>query len=217
MKRTKKDALKTKQKIMQTALDCFSTQGYFHTSLDEIARKAGMTRGAVYWHFKNKPEIFNALHEQLHEPFLKRILNDLEVDSPQPLMQLKQLLVEILMDLENNPTKTRILRLFYQCDYSGDLAQFKQKHQDNIARNLKLMASYFERAKKKGLLSQTANCEILTLTLHCFLKGVLYEYLNGSTLIQIGEQTEQLIKQLFVGLNDCHLKQCEDSKNKQNQ
>ncbi len=208
MRKTKEEALKTKQKIMQTALDCFSAQGYFHTSLDEIARQAGLTRGAVYWHFKNKPEIFNALHDELHEPFIKKIVNDLEVDSAHPLKQLKKLLVDVLLDLESNPTKTRILRLFYQCDYSGDLTQFKQKHQNSIARNLELMASYFERAKTKGLLSPNANSKILTLTLHCFLKGILYEYLNGSTLIQMGNQTEQLIEQLFVGLNDCHLTRC---------
>jgi AcrR family transcriptional regulator len=205
MRKTKEDALKTKQTILSSALDCFSERGYFNTSLDEIAKQAGMTRGAVYWHFKNKPEIFNALHQQLHEPFMKIILQDLEMETAHPLEQLKKLLVEVLLDLEQNPTKTQMLRLFYQCDYSGDLAQFKAGHQASVARNLELMASYFERAIEKGQLSVSAKPRILTLTLHCFLKGILYEYLNGSTLIQMGRQTEQLINQLFVGLNDCHL------------
>lgn len=203
MRKTKEEAQKTKQTILWTALDCFSDQGYFNTSLDEIARQAGMTRGAVYWHFKNKPEIFNALHQELHEPFIKKIRLDLESETAEPLIQLKRLLIEVLLDLESNTTKTRMLRLFYQCDYSGDLAQFKAQHQASVARNLTLLSAYFERAKSKGQLSQGANPEILTLTLHCFLKGILFEYLNGSTLIKMGQQIEQLIEQLFVGLNDC--------------
>jgi AcrR family transcriptional regulator len=203
MRKTKEQAQQTKESILMAALDCFSSKGFFNTSLDDIAKTAEVTRGAVYWHFKNKAEIFDALHEELHEPFVQMILKDLETEHAHPVAQLKQLCIKLLHELEQNPNKTRTMKLFFQCDYSGDLTQFKQPHQDKKLKSLKLFAQYFERAKDKSLLTQTADPNIMTLTLHCFLKGILYEYLNQSDLIDLKKQANELIEQLFKGLQNC--------------
>ena len=207
MRKTKEQAQQTKDSILMAALDCFSSKGFFNTSLDDIAKTAEVTRGAVYWHFKNKAEIFDSLHDLLHEPFIHMIAKDLETDSDSPLKQLQQLVINLLMELESNDTKVRILRLFYQCDYSGDLLQFKQKHQDNKLKSLKLLSAYFERAQKKNLLNESAKPLVLTLTLHCFLKGILYEFLTGSNMIDLKTQAKDLTTQLFHGLNTCGFKQ----------
>lgn len=66
MRRTKEDAEKTRELILHTALHCFDQQGYETTSLNDIARKVGMTRGAIYWHFKNKADLFRTIAEQYH-------------------------------------------------------------------------------------------------------------------------------------------------------
>jgi len=66
MRKTKEDTQKTRQDILQAAVENFSGKGFFNTSLNDIAQTAGVTRGAVYWHFTNKAEIFNALHADLH-------------------------------------------------------------------------------------------------------------------------------------------------------
>ncbi len=47
---------------------CFSAQGVSRTSLQDIARRAGATRGAVYWHFKDKADLFNAMMERVTLP-----------------------------------------------------------------------------------------------------------------------------------------------------
>ncbi|MEJ2622840.1 MAG: TetR family transcriptional regulator [Candidatus Thiodiazotropha sp.] len=61
MKRTKEAAEQTRQTIIETGLILFSEQGVSQTSLAEIAARAKVSRGAVYWHFKNKWEIFDAI------------------------------------------------------------------------------------------------------------------------------------------------------------
>lgn len=204
MRKTKQEAQKTKEKILSGALDCFSEQGYFNTSLDEIAKRAAVTRGAIYWHFKNKAEIFDALHALLHEPFIQLILEDLEQNDDEPISQLKLLCIKLLTNLDENQTKTRIMKLFFECDYSGNLAQFKKPHQDKKLNSLKLFEQYFERAKQRQQLNPNADPKILTLTLHCFLKGILFEYLSGLELINIKTHGKQLITQFFDGFNQCH-------------
>ena len=204
MRKTKQQAQQTKEAILLAALNCFSEQGFFNTSLDDIARSALVTRGAVYWHFSNKAEIFDALHEQLNEPFIKTILQDLEIESKQPIEQLKQLCIKLLHELAENPVKISTMKLFFQCDYSGDLAQFKAQHLDKKLQSLELFEQYFKRAQHNQLINPQTNPRILTLTLHCFLKGVLFEYLNQSDLIDLKLHPESLIEQLFQGLQHCH-------------
>ncbi|MBU2373167.1 MAG: TetR family transcriptional regulator, partial [Gammaproteobacteria bacterium] len=58
MRRTKEDAEQTRLKIIAAALELFSKNGYSNTTLAMIADEAGFSRGPIYWHFKNKDELF---------------------------------------------------------------------------------------------------------------------------------------------------------------
>src|SRR5512143_150005 len=63
MRRTKEEAALTRDSLLRAALRVFSRQGYGATTLDDVAREAGVTRGAIYWHFGGKVELYNALLE----------------------------------------------------------------------------------------------------------------------------------------------------------
>ncbi|OUE60679.1 HTH-type transcriptional regulator AcrR [Citrobacter freundii] len=62
-RKTKQQAQETRQHILDVALRMFSQQGVSSTSLAEIAKAAGVTRGAIYWHFKNKSDLFSEIWE----------------------------------------------------------------------------------------------------------------------------------------------------------
>lgn len=64
MKRTKEEAAQTRQALLDAALQVFSHQGYQATRLQDIARTAGVTRGAIYHHFGSKAELFNTLMDE---------------------------------------------------------------------------------------------------------------------------------------------------------
>lgn len=61
MRRTKEDAAITRQKVLEAALKVFSEKGYSASKLDDVAQVANVTRGAIYWHFKDKATLFNTL------------------------------------------------------------------------------------------------------------------------------------------------------------
>ena len=67
-KRTKAEAMQTRQNILDAALEIFFEKNYSEVKITEIASKIGLTKGAVYWHFKNKDEILQAL---INETFIK--------------------------------------------------------------------------------------------------------------------------------------------------
>lgn len=89
MRRTKEESEITREEILNAAARVFCEKGYAHSSLSEIAKAARVTRGAVYWHFDNKAEIFDALHERLHRPLADMIMQDARSDHPEPLTQIR--------------------------------------------------------------------------------------------------------------------------------
>ena len=64
-RKTKEEAMKTRQSILDSALTVFYEKGYRNATMSQIAGLAGCTRGAVYWHFKDKAEVFIALAEDM--------------------------------------------------------------------------------------------------------------------------------------------------------
>jgi TetR/AcrR family transcriptional regulator, acrAB operon repressor len=64
MRRTKEEAAVTRATLMKTALAVFSTKGYAAATLDDVAKAAKVTRGAIYWHFKSKADLYNTLIQE---------------------------------------------------------------------------------------------------------------------------------------------------------
>ena len=58
MRKTPQEAAETRLKVVDAALKLFSRYGYSSTTLNMIARESGMSRGPIYWHFKNKDDLF---------------------------------------------------------------------------------------------------------------------------------------------------------------
>ena len=65
MKRTKKEALETRANILESALDILSVKNFANTSVTEISNRAGLTKGAFYWHFRNKSDLLLQLVESI--------------------------------------------------------------------------------------------------------------------------------------------------------
>ena len=66
-RKCKEDAEKTRQAVLESALDVFSEKGFAKATFDEIAARAGFTKGAVYWYFRNKADLVAALIEEYVE------------------------------------------------------------------------------------------------------------------------------------------------------
>ena len=78
-RRTKAEAEATREALLDAAEDVFLDKGVSRTSLEHIARHAGMTRGAVYWHFKNKADLFHAMLDRVKMP-LQQIIDDITAE-----------------------------------------------------------------------------------------------------------------------------------------
>jgi AcrR family transcriptional regulator len=95
MKKTKEAVLITKKQIIEKAVELFIQNGFSKTTLDEIAQHTNVTRGAIYWHFKDKLDIVNELIETQHEN-LAQLLSDLFSEDSSSFNKIQKIIEEIV-------------------------------------------------------------------------------------------------------------------------
>ncbi len=72
MRRTKQESEATRQAILAAARRVFARCGVTRATLEHVAAEAGVTRGAIYWHFDNKTALFDAMRVQVSVPLVER-------------------------------------------------------------------------------------------------------------------------------------------------
>ncbi|MBQ9034354.1 MAG: TetR/AcrR family transcriptional regulator [Alphaproteobacteria bacterium] len=95
MRRTKADAEQTREDILASAMDIFCEKGYSKTTFDEIAKRINLTKGAVYWNFRNKPDIVAALINDFaakHMIMIKKFLDNLHDVEFQDIIDMELLI-----------------------------------------------------------------------------------------------------------------------------
>lgn len=199
-RKTKEQAEATKESILEAAINVFYKEGVSKATLEKIASEAGVTRGAVYWHFKNKADIFAVLHEQLCVPFADMVLEDLEKNHPHPLEQLIEISTELLLDLERDERKRNVLTIFFlKCEYSGEMEPFLAFQQEEKLKHRKLFSRYFEVAAKKGHLPKGADTDMLANAFVSYFTGIAFEYLRDPKMFKLKKQASALIRVFFEG------------------
>lgn len=121
-RKTKQQALETRQQILDAAVREFSEKGVSATSLADIANAAGVTRGAIYWHFKNKVDLFNEVWE-----ISESKIGDLELEyqtkyPDNPLCILREILIYILTATVDDPHRRALMEIiFHKCEFVGEM------------------------------------------------------------------------------------------------
>ena len=82
-------SLATRSALVAAARELFAKRGYAQVGTEEIVRAAGVTRGALYHHFKDKAELFAAVYEDVEESLMQQIAASAIAAAPDPLELLR--------------------------------------------------------------------------------------------------------------------------------
>ena len=128
-RRTKEDALATRHALLDAAEHVFLAQGVAGTSLNDIAQAAGTTRGAIYWHFKDKADLFNAMMDRVAMP-LQRALSLIDAQpEADPLPGLKKALRAALRQTVTDPQTRRVFEVAtHKVEYVDSLCAVRARH-----------------------------------------------------------------------------------------
>ncbi|WP_322751670.1 MULTISPECIES: helix-turn-helix domain-containing protein [unclassified Frankia] len=130
------------EQILDAAYACFTRHGVKRTTMDDIAREAGMSRGAVYQHVRNKEDAFRRLAERLFDAALARARVD--VDTGTDLTERLTAVLTAKLDL--------VLRLWRDSPHAAELLG------DNARPSADLEAAYS--AAMRDLLSGTIAADL---------------------------------------------------------
>jgi len=109
MRRTKEDAQQTRAALIDAAEHLFALKGVSRTSLQDVAQAAGVTRGAVYWHFKDKADLFNAMMDRAVFPMEEAIGSLSSQPDKDPIGQIRAVLLGALALIQNDERTRRVL------------------------------------------------------------------------------------------------------------
>lgn len=197
-RRTKEEAEATRIQILDAAERVFYDKGVSRTSLADIASKAGVSRGAIYWHFQNKVDVFQAMHERLRTPLEELARASESEDEPDPLGRMRQLLVRLLKRVELDPRSRRISEILqHKCEFTDELGDLRQKMQSFSQECDQRIARALANAVAKGQLPEGLDCTRAAVTLHAYVDGLQAHWLLVPGRFPLAEQAEQLVDVLL--------------------
>lgn len=196
-KRTKAEAEATREALLDAAEVIFLERGVSRTSLEQIARQAGMTRGAVYWHFKNKSDLFHAMLDRVKMP-LRQLLDDVE-EPDQPNTALESLRLATLHALERlqRPRSRRVHTILLHCSESASDVDILAL-QDQLACDCyETMVERFEEARDTGTLIDSVEPEIACRMLMSMILGLMHDWLRDPERYDIGDVGPRMLDTFF--------------------
>lgn len=201
MRRTKEEAEKTRCAILDAAETLFLEKGVAHTSLEHIARQAGVTRGAVYWHFQNKAHLFHELLSQVRLPpeqLAERMRGCPEHD---PLLTLRELCIDAIASLANNEQKRRIFTiLLRRCEFTEELREAEERHEAFINLFIELCEQQFNSPSVKLRLHAGLSPRLAARAVHAVIIGLFHDWLRDPNLFDPLSDTAPMVDACFRGL-----------------
>ena len=129
VRRTKADAQTTRNNLLDAAEQLFQSRGVSHTSLNDIATAAGTTRGAIYWHFKDKADLFNAMMERVTLPLEQTLVVAYVEQSAHPVAEIRSAMLEALRLIATDEQTCRVLKIAtHQVEYTTDMGAVLERH-----------------------------------------------------------------------------------------
>jgi len=198
-RRTKEDAEKTRKTILEAALNIISEKGLANTSLHQIASQAGVTRGAIYWHFKNKTELFEVILDEWLKPTHQ--LSEQWLANTQPsLDNLKTYMVKWLSQIHGNSDLTKLFDiLFFKVELIGEVKILIDQANEKAEEDALALQFYLGALKTQNEINQDTDVALLTIALSSFLMGLAQNWLARPQSYSLEEKAPQLVEQFFNG------------------
>ena len=189
-RRTKEDAIATRNGLIDAAEQVFSEKGVSRASLGDIAQAAGATRGAIYWHFKDKVDLFSAMMDRVTLP-LEQGYGEFESSTcPDPVQRLRAVMALVLCSIASDERTRRVFEIaLYKVEYVGEMVGVRDRHvaasegfTQQLARDFSLAAQLQETGLPMSPMEAAVG-------LHALFDGLIRNWLLGGgnfDLVKVG-------------------------------
>ena len=177
MRRTKADAAITREQLLSQALRVFSRKGYASTTLQDIASEAGVTRGAIYWHFKGKAELYNTLISEYSERG-NRIIQQAAAEGGSLLDILRRVFVRQLQAIETDRELRAMMELhLFKTGLAPELEEGRQLQVAASLAMVEMLAGIMTQGVELGLLRPDVDTKTMARAYLAFQNGLIQLWL----------------------------------------
>lgn len=199
-RKSKEEAEKTRQAVIDAALDVFSEKGYAKATFDEIAARAGFTKGAVYWYFRNKADLVAALISEYMERKRIELMPDIpEGDTLDDLLDYFTLWAKVLREDMRFSKFNRFI--ICQMEWSEGVVDRVQK---GLAAqkdwHLEKINQVLIKSKESGELKENLDLDLVREIIRSTYVGIVFSSMNRFTEGNIEEKVRMGLSFLFEGL-----------------
>jgi AcrR family transcriptional regulator len=182
----------TRQQLLRAALKHFANSGYAATSVQDIVDDAKLSKPALYYHFKDKAGLFQALVHEAHDERYRVLCEAAQSDENLPA-QLESILRALFAFFRAN---RELMRIAFATMFAapGEIPA-DLDFEDKCERNFEFVHALFQRAQKNGELDARFDCEAMAFGFY----GVANMYLVGH-LVRPDCQPDQLTAKRIVEL-----------------
>ncbi|WON76172.1 multidrug efflux transporter transcriptional repressor AcrR [Serratia sp. UGAL515B_01] len=177
-RKTKQQALETRQQIIDAAVREFSERGVSATSLTDIATAAGVTRGAIYWHFKNKSDLLSEVWELSESK-----IGDLEIEyqakfPDNPLRILREILIYILTATVVDSRRRALMEiLFHKCEFIGEMIPLHEARKVLCLENDERIERVLLDSMARGQLPGDLHTRRAAIVMRAYVTGLMENWL----------------------------------------
>jgi TetR/AcrR family transcriptional regulator, repressor of the mexAB-oprM multidrug resistance operon len=199
MRKTKQDTEISKLRILLAAEEEFCRHGYASANIEAIARATGMTKGAIFWHYENKANLFRAVIKRAIDR-LRQLTTEV-FESPRPSLPMEKCR-EIVKRLRKDKS-FEVLLTMSDAERAGEMPEaLSNEFTMEIARFSKESMRFLEEAKKRGELLKETSIPGILLTLEVVFTGVAkLKQLKATFLPGVDNvDDETILDILFKGL-----------------
>jgi AcrR family transcriptional regulator len=188
-----------RERLLESAKRLFSQKGYYATSVEDIVESAGLSKGAFYFYFKSKEELFKILVEEMHLNIMKRLENFLERDLP-----LEDALIEHAKVFLEDIYQNRHIAQIFLFQLVGTNEEFRELYYTKVSHLRELLAKMVDRAIQRGEITYK-NAENIVNLYAGFLRMLVLEYVfkeKEPDLERVKSLAQEGVKVLFRGLKN---------------
>ncbi|KEY60533.1 multidrug efflux transporter transcriptional repressor AcrR [Serratia sp. DD3] len=177
-RKTKQQAQETRLQILDAAVREFSERGVSATSLTDIATAAGVTRGAIYWHFKNKVDLFNEIWQQSDSK-----IGDLELEyqtkfPDNPLRILKEILIYVLIATVDDSRRRALMEIiFHKCEFIGEMVPVHDARKVLYLESYERIERVLHNSIARGQLPADLHTRRAAVVLRAYITGLMENWL----------------------------------------
>ena len=178
VRRTKEDAQETRNRILDAAVEVFNRNGVAETSLNDIAREAGVTRGAIYWHFKNKADLFDAMCSRVRSPIRAMVDEIADEKTADPIGMLRVSGRFIRQSGVENPQYRKVMTIiFHRSEVTDADDPIRLYQRDWLMNSRENTHRILANAQSKGQLPAELDLQLGAIMLQATFNGLINNWL----------------------------------------